>query len=112
MGNKTKSKDRYRLRLLVLLVIVVSAVLLVVFITKKGEKSNSNNASERHISESVTKAPNTKTDVNKLKGRWMRIDGNYAIEITAIDAEGNMEAAYLIRSPSIFHWLKPIRKSP
>ena len=35
-----------------------------------------------------------KPDFGSLKGRWVRTDGGYVIEIRSIDAGGEMQAAY------------------
>ena len=35
----------------------------------------------------------------KLKGRWLRPDGGYVLEISSVDASGRMEAAYLNPRP-------------
>jgi hypothetical protein len=38
-------------------------------------------------------------DFQKLKGRWVRPDGGYVIEITEVSAEGRMEARYFNPMP-------------
>jgi hypothetical protein len=40
----------------------------------------------------TTAAP--KVDVQKLKGRWLRPDGGYVIQIKSVDDSGRMEASY------------------
>jgi hypothetical protein len=35
----------------------------------------------------------------KLKGRWLRPDGGYVLEISRVDPSGNLEAAYLNPRP-------------
>jgi len=40
-----------------------------------------------------------KTDFQFLKGRWVRPDGNYVLEIRAIDANGQMDAGYYNPQP-------------
>lgn len=35
----------------------------------------------------------------KLKGKWLRTDGNYVIEIKKIDTDGNMDARYFNPGP-------------
>lgn len=44
-------------------------------------------------------ATGAKGDFAPLKGRWMRPDGGYLIEIKAIDANGKMVAAYFNPRP-------------
>jgi hypothetical protein len=36
---------------------------------------------------------------NKLLGRWLREDGGYVIEITAVEPDGHLEAAYFNPRP-------------
>jgi hypothetical protein len=42
---------------------------------------------------------NTKVDVQKLVGRWLRPDGGYILDIRAVGTDGVMEAAYLNPQP-------------
>lgn len=35
----------------------------------------------------------------RLKGRWVRLDGGYVLEIRAVDARGTIDAAYLNPRP-------------
>ena len=44
-------------------------------------------------------ATGAKRDFAPLKGRWMRPDGGYVIEIKGIDADGKMLAAYFNPQP-------------
>ena len=44
-------------------------------------------------------AAEVKTAFQVLKGRWLRPDGGYVIEVKDIDASGKMEAAYLNPRP-------------
>jgi hypothetical protein len=43
----------------------------------------------------------TKVDQNKLKGRWLRSDGTYMIEIKSVEANGELKAAYY--NPNSIH---------
>lgn len=43
-------------------------------------------------------------ELQKLKGQWLRPDGGYLLEISAVDAAGKMEASY--RNPSPIHVAK------
>ena len=40
-----------------------------------------------------------KSDFEKLKGKWVRTDGGYVLEIKKVAADGNMDAAYLNPRP-------------
>ena len=44
-------------------------------------------------------AAEVKTAFQVLRGRWLRPDGGYVIEVKAIDDSGKMEAAYLNPKP-------------
>jgi hypothetical protein len=39
------------------------------------------------------------SDVSILKGKWMRLDGGYVIEIRSIDPSGKIDAAYFNPNP-------------
>ena len=49
----------------------------------------------------TTNAPADKPafDLQKLKGRWLRPDGGYVIEIRQVDASGQLEAGYFNPKP-------------
>jgi hypothetical protein len=53
--------------------------------------SNSNNVAV------TSTAP--KPDFQKLKGKWLRPDGGYVIEITSVDDAGKLSAAYFNPQP-------------
>lgn len=40
-----------------------------------------------------------KDQFQELKGRWVRLDGNYGLQIINIEASGKMEAAYFNPRP-------------
>jgi hypothetical protein len=40
-----------------------------------------------------------KSDFEKLKGKWVRTDDGYVLEIKKVAADGNMDAAYLNPKP-------------
>jgi len=50
---------------------------------------------------SATNAPVNKAalDIQKLKGRWLRPDGGYVIEIRQVDANGQLDAGYFNPNP-------------
>jgi hypothetical protein len=41
----------------------------------------------------------TKPDFSKLKGRWLRPDGGYVVEVKAVEEDGRMDAAYFNPRP-------------
>jgi hypothetical protein len=46
-----------------------------------------------------TSAGTNTVDLQKLKGRWLRPDGGYVIEIRQVDASGQLEASYFNPNP-------------
>jgi hypothetical protein len=47
----------------------------------------------------TTTAPQPSRELEKLKGRWLRPDGGYILEIKQVDAQGRLEAAYFNPDP-------------
>jgi hypothetical protein len=48
---------------------------------------------------SVSAIAQTPADFMALKGKWVRIDGSYVIEIKSVEAGGQMQAAYYNPNP-------------
>jgi hypothetical protein len=44
-------------------------------------------------------APEAATPLQRLAGRWVRIDGDYVLEIRGVEAGGKVEAAYFNPRP-------------
>jgi hypothetical protein len=51
-------------------------------------------------------APTPAGDWNKLRGRWLRPDGDYVFEIRSIADDGRAEAAYFNPNPIHVAWAK------
>jgi len=47
----------------------------------------------------TTAAVESKPDLQFLKGRWVRPDGGYVLEIRKVDEDGQLDASYLNPSP-------------
>ncbi|MHB1308131.1 MAG: hypothetical protein ACYDC1_15090 [Limisphaerales bacterium] len=60
-------------------------------------------APETESSGSTSALP-VKPEFEKLKGKWMRTDGGYVIEVTAVDGAGKLEAGYF--NPGRIHVAK------
>ena len=61
--------------------------------------------SEAESSASIsTSALPVKPEFEKLKGKWMRTDGGYVIEVTAVDGSGKLQAGYF--NPGRIHVAK------
>lgn len=56
----------------------------------------------------IEKAPAAEFD--RLRGRWVRLDGGYAITIRAADAAGRLDAAYANPSPLPFAVAQAMRE--
>lgn len=55
--------------------------------------------SERSAATVVQAAVAATPDFAKLKGRWVRPDGGYVVEIHGVDGSGNLDAVYLNPNP-------------
>jgi hypothetical protein len=84
---------KYRGPALVLLIVVVLAVVSIWL-----WRSSSRPAPAQSIQLPGTNSPvltaEAKPELQKLKGRWLRPDGGYILEIKTIDSSGTMEAQY------------------
>ena len=54
----------------------------------------------------AAKAPTPAGDWNKLRGRWLRPDGDYVLEIRSIADDGRAEANYFNPNPIHVAWAK------
>jgi len=54
---------------------------------------------QRPAPKEVSVETKTLRTLEKVKGRWLRPDGGYILEIKAVDAQGKMDAAYFNPSP-------------
>jgi hypothetical protein len=83
-----KSKGQLAMRRihihLITLVLVFAAIAMGVFFLHHGR---------------LAAGPETKTAFESLKGRWLRPDGGYVIEIREIEANGKMAAGYFNPRP-------------
>ncbi len=80
------------------LVLVFAAIAAGVFFLLNGKRTGAQSTAPPKIKESVA-APEAKAGIDRLKGRWLRPDGGYVIEIRDIDASGKMAAAYFNPRP-------------
>lgn len=49
--------------------------------------------------DSAQAGPGAAASIHAFKGRWLRPDGDYVLEIRGIDADGRVEAAYFNPNP-------------
>ena len=81
-----------------ILVLTVGVIVATAFFLLHGKQTSAQSPGPPAAKESVA-APEVKAGFDSLKGRWLRPDGGYVIEIKAIDANGNMVAAYFNPRP-------------
>jgi hypothetical protein len=80
------------------LLLVFGAVIAGVFYLFNGKRTAAQSTAPPKAKESVA-VPEAKGGFDILKGRWLRPDGGYVIEIKDIGANGNMVAAYFNPRP-------------
>ena len=85
------------------IVLVVAAVAAGIYWWSKGQHGDTQSAATPTAAVTGTNQPAAAATPNatfeKLKGKWMRPDGGYVIEIKSVDASGKMEAAYFNPQP-------------
>jgi hypothetical protein len=86
-------KPKVSLILAVLATIAVVVAGFVFHAGKKGEKE------EKTVSGVSATAREPKVDMDKLVGRWLRLDGGYIIEIRSAGANGKLDAGYFNPNP-------------
>lgn len=84
----------HRVMLLLILAVITGAA----FWVFHGEETRAQSTVPAMPQESVA-APEVKAGFDSLKGRWLRPDGGYVIEIREIDNDGKMVAAYFNPRP-------------
>ncbi len=83
---------------LITLVLVLMAIATGAFFLFRGKLTGAPSPSAQAAHESAA-APEAKEEFQRLKGRWVRPDGGYVIEIRDIDASGRMAAGYFNPQP-------------
>ena len=79
-------------------VLTVGVIVAMAVVLLHGKRTSAQSPGPPAAQEPLT-APEAKGGFDRLKGRWLRPDGGYVIEIKAIDAGGKMVAAYLNPRP-------------
>jgi len=83
---------------LIVLMLVFAAIAAGAFFLFYGKQTGAQSTAPPAAKESVAQ-PEAKTEFESLKGRWLRPDGGYVIEIKDIDNRGQMVAAYFNPRP-------------
>jgi hypothetical protein len=84
---------------------VIWVIIVVGIVTLAVLKDRQNRSGPTPVSPSVAStnatviATQAKPDFQKLKGKWLRPDGGYIIEIKSADANGKLDASYLNPRP-------------
>jgi hypothetical protein len=73
-----------------------------VFSCQKTEKPSASEKPAAATKAAVTAAP----DWNKIKGRWLRPDGGYILEVRSIAEDGRAEANYFNPNPIRVAWAR------
>ena len=76
--------------------IIVSAMVIVAALAIGWWKWKTSN---QQPANRATAATDTRPDLHKLKGRWLRPDGDYVLEIIDVDNSGKMVASYFNPQP-------------
>jgi uncharacterized protein (DUF2147 family) len=94
-GNSRAQATRRRMyaHMAILFLLSVGVFALMAFFIHHGKQSAAQPGPSPTTKESAA-ATGARSEFAPLKGRWMRPDGGYVIEIKAIDANGKMVAAY------------------
>lgn len=84
--------------------IVLAVIALAIVSLRKREPAQKEGVSalattEPIASTNLSPTASAATDFQKLKGKWLRPDGGYVIDIKAIDATGKLDASYLNPRP-------------
>src|SRR5574341_375533 len=90
-SRTTLQSARRRIPLVLPILLAASVVAVVFFFWLGKEITNSPTAANETTAAS--------TDLQKLKGQWLRPDGGYIIEIRSIEADGKVQAAYYNPKP-------------
>lgn len=77
----------------------VALVLAAAVVFYLGKENANKGETETVTTQAPVKAEETKSDINKLVGRWLRPDGGYIIEINKMRANGRLDARYLNPRP-------------
>lgn len=87
-------------------IIVVVGIVILVALRQAGSKPSPTIASSNPTAStySSTVVALAKPDFQKVKGRWLRPDGGYVIEIKSVDENGKLEASYF--NPKSIHVAK------
>ena len=89
--------------------LIAAAILLAVgvgaaaMVLRAREQGGSTGSPEASLADQPTRAPAMAVAADSgfeaVKGRWLRLDGGYVLEIRAIDAGGTIDAAYFNPQP-------------
>ncbi len=97
-GRTSKARNRTRYRILIALAgvgVVVVAVLLISVGKKTGERGDK----EKATSSAPPSVSESRMDLKRLVGRWLRPDGDYVLEIRSIRTNGRLDAGYFNPRP-------------
>lgn len=82
-----------------LLLGAVVVILAVAAWPRKKDAAKPSEAADVASTNAAAARPEVKADLQFLKGRWLRPDGNYMLEIRQVDMDGQLEAGYFNPNP-------------
>ncbi|HEX5223045.1 MAG TPA: hypothetical protein VFZ59_26035 [Verrucomicrobiae bacterium] len=102
--NKPSQKDRpvpfLSLQNCIIGMIIIAAIVtLVVLKNRLNPLPPAQTVSSTPSTNAAPIAAQAKPDFHKLKGKWLRPDGGYIIEIKSVDDSGKLDASYLNPRP-------------
>ena len=85
-------------RVWIILLLVAAIAVLVFWFWKPRQTAPESNVSEQALAPTTNEPPpvaaQASPEFQKLRGRWLRPDGGYVLEIRNVTAEGKLEAGY------------------
>jgi hypothetical protein len=99
-GNNQAQTTRRRMyvHLVILVLLIVGVFTGMAFLMLHGKQTGAQSSGPPAAREPVAAAA-VKAGFHPLKGRWLRPDGGYVIEIKGVDAAGKMAAGYFNPRP-------------
>lgn len=99
-AGRTRSRTPAWLPLLGGLLALGAVIAMMVYVLNKDDATRQSAPPVAEETKAPARPARARTlDTGKLVGRWLRSDGNYALEIRSVSAGGKVDAAYFNPSP-------------
>jgi hypothetical protein len=96
--SQVQAAKRRMYKHMITLMLTIAIIIAVAFFLLRGRQTVAQSSTPQTTKESVA-APEARVGFDRLKGRWLRPDGGYVLEIREIDGSGKMVAAYFNPRP-------------